>query len=54
MKKYEVTIPFKKMPWYTGYALAGDKQSAIAIVSADAKRQGFNGVAARAQVLEVQ
>lgn len=54
MKKYEVTIPFKKTPWYTGYAIANSKQTAIFLVAHDAARQGFKGISAKARVLEVQ
>ena len=54
MKNYEVTIPFKKEAWYTGYARAESKQAAISMVYQMAVKMGWQGRPGKAQVLEVQ
>lgn len=55
MKKYEVTIPFKSGPWYTGLAMAEDKLTAIRQVAAAAKAQGWTGCpSGKAEVLEIK
>jgi len=43
MRKYEVTIPFNRPPWYTGYAVAPDKTTAAAMVRHQAEQFGFSG-----------
>lgn len=43
MNKYEVTIKFKKIPWYTGYCMARDELQATLEVNADARQMGFHG-----------
>jgi len=53
-RKFEVTIPFATGPYYTGYALANSKQSAISLVWQDAIKNGWKGKPGRATVLEVQ
>lgn len=54
MKRYEVTIPIKPAPWFSGYAEAPDKQTAIRIVSNFARANGFNGKFGRAEAIEVK
>lgn len=55
MKKYEVTIPFKCGPWYTGIAMAEDKLTAIRLVTNAAKARGWTGCpSGRAEVLEIK
>lgn len=42
-RKYEVTLPFKPGPWYTGYALAENEAQAISMVEYTARCEGFTG-----------
>ena len=53
-RKFEITLPFRKGPWYTGYALAENKAQAISIVEYSAKCEGFSGKRGLAQAVEVK
>ena len=53
-REFEVTLPFKRGPWYTGYALAEDKAQAISIIEYTAKCEGFSGKRGLAQAVEVK
>lgn len=52
--KYEVTIPFKKEAWYTGYAKADSKQEAASMVYQMAVKMGWVGKPGKIQVSEVK
>lgn len=52
--KFEVTLPFKRGPWYTGYALAESRAQAISIVEHTAKCEGFCGKRGLAKATEVK
>ena len=54
VKKYEVTIPFRKMPWFTGYVMATSKYNAIKLVKEESKRQGWTDAPGKASVVEVK
>lgn len=53
-RKFEITLPFRTGPWYTGYALAENKAQAISIVEYSAKCEGFRGKRGLAKAVEVQ
>lgn len=54
MKKYEVTIKFTNIPWYTGYAMADSALQAKLVVWHNAKLQGFTGISQGMEVVEVK
>lgn len=54
MKKYEVTIKFRNIPWYTGYAMADSSLQAKLVVHHNAKAQGFTGISAGMDAVEVK
>ena len=53
-RKFEVTLPFRPGPWYTGYTMAESKAEAISKVEYSARCEGFSGKRGLAKAVEVQ
>lgn len=54
MTRFEVTIPFKKHPWWTGEALAESKFQAVELIKQQAAAFGFKGSYGKVEVREIK
>lgn len=52
--KYEVTIKFKHIPWYTGIAEAASELEATILINRSARDHGFSGANSGVEVIEIK